>query len=429
MSAMCRFVIVAGVLVAALGCGRNEKAASNPSDPSVMLGGPDAVKETPVPPPPQEVPGASRLPALKLGVEYLMAHQKKDGAWRSDVYATFKDGTALTPLVVVALQEASDAGVRKDGLDATIKKGCDYLAKFVKDDVVTAQADGFDYPIYTASLTLKAFSHPTAEDHALHRTAWVKYLKDRQLTEKLGWKPEEKQYGGWGYCRVIPQKPEPGKFAPNLIESNLSATVFALDALKTAGALDADTAKAAAIFVRTCQNWRPPVPGAPPPWSRYLDGGFHFIYDDPTRNKAGMVPKAGADWPQLFYSYGSTTADGLQALALCNDPADEARREAARKWLLVNFSAEHHPGTYIKTHERNRNAVYFYYAASVARAFRDQRLKLPNDRDWSAELSVELARRQSKDGSWANFDELDLVRENDPIVATSDAMLALARCK
>ena len=62
--------------------------------------------------------------------------------------------------------------------------------------------------------TLKAFSHPTATDFAKHRDAWVKYLKERQLTEKLGWKPEDKQYGGWGYCRVIPKKPEPNEFAP-----------------------------------------------------------------------------------------------------------------------------------------------------------------------------------------------------------------------
>src|SRR5439155_13012900 len=104
-------------------------------------------------------------------------------------------------------------------------------------------------------LTIKALSHATGKEHVQARDAWVKYLKERQLTEKLGWKPEEKQYGGWGYCRVIPKKPEPNVIAPPLIESNLSATVFALDALKAAGALDAETAKTAAVFVRRCQNW------------------------------------------------------------------------------------------------------------------------------------------------------------------------------
>ena len=324
------------------------------------------------------------------------------------MYATFKDGTALTPLAVVAMQEAHDARILKDSPpEPAIKKGCEFLATFVKDGVVVPPADAFDYPVYTAALILKAFSHPTAKDFANHREAWVKYLKERQLTEKLGWKPEDKQFGGWGYCRVIPTKPEPGKFAPNLIESNLSATVFVLDALKAADALDADTAKAAAIFVRRCQN---------------TDGGFHFIYDDPTRNKAGV---ASTD-PLIFYSYGSTTADGVRALALCNDPADKDRRDAACKWLTQNFSAYSHPGTYIKAHESNRDAVYFYYAASAARAFRDHKLPLPDGRDWSAELSEYLAKCQGPEGNWAN--PIELVRENDTIVATSNAVLALARC-
>ena len=193
------------------------------------------------------------MQALALGVDYLLKQQSPDGAWRSDVYATFKDGVALTPLAVTALQEAHDAGVRNAAVETAIKKGCEHLATFVKDGTVVPPPDGFDYPLYTAALTLKAFSHPTAKDFALHRGAWVKYLKERQLTERLGWKPEDKEYGGWGYCRVIPKKPEPGQFAPNLIESNLSATVFALDALKAADARN---------DVQGRGDLRPPVPEA-----------------------------------------------------------------------------------------------------------------------------------------------------------------------
>jgi hypothetical protein len=408
---MSRFLSFAVVLLVALGCGRNEAVGPKESTrvPEPVVG----TVEPPTPPddgsipPPREVPVRTRAQALALGVDYLVAQQWRDGSWRSDVYATFKDGTALTPLAVTALQEAHDAGVRGTVIDGTLTRAYGFLARFVKDGVVVPPADGFDYPIYTAALALKALSHPTAKEFAEHRNAWVKYLKERQLTEKLGWKPEEKQFGGWGYCRVIPKKPEPNTFAPSLIESNLSATLFALDALRAADALDQETAKTVAIFVRRCQN---------------ADGGFHFIYDDPTRNKAG---KANDD-PLLFHSYGSTTADGLQALALCNDPADKDRRDAARKWLIENFSADKHPGTYVKAHEPNRDAVYYYYAASATRAFRDHKLELPNGRDWTAEWSVELARRVAKDGSWTN--PVELVRENEPLVATSNAVLALVRC-
>jgi hypothetical protein len=193
-----------------------------------------------------------------------------------------------------------------------------------------------------------------------------------------------------------------------LIESNLSATLFALEALKAAGELDDTAARRAAVFLRTCQNG---------------DGGFHFVYDDPTRNKAGM---ATAD-PPTFHSYGSTTADGLRALALCGLPADADRRAAAARWFATHFRPDTHPGTYVPAHEPNREAVYFYYAASAARVFRDTGLSLPDGRSGLAELADALAKRQRDDGSWAN--PVELVRENDPVVATCNALAALARSR
>jgi hypothetical protein len=416
---MSRLTFIALALVAALGCARR--------DPPPVVETPGPALEPPDNgsiPPPRPVPERPRQLVLARGVDYLLAEQSEDGAWRSDVYATFKDGTALTPLVVTALQDAHDAHVRNPAVEAAIKKGLVWLAKFAKaDGTIEPPADGFDYPAYTSSLAVKALSHASAKDFAKARDAWVKYLKERQLTEKLGWKPEEKQYGGWGYCRAIPKKPEPGTFAPPLIESNLSATLFALDALRAAGVTDAEVYANAAIFVRRCQNFSLPVPGPVPGWWRHYDGGFHFIYDDPVRNKAGVAHPN----PVIFYSYGSTTADGLRALALCAQPDDSVRRDAAGAWLVKNFRADTHPGAYVKTHEPNREAVYYYYAASAARAFREHRLTLPDGRDWAAELSVELARRQAKDGSWAN--PVEVVRENDPLVATSYAVSALARCR
>ena len=381
--------------------------------------------------------------ALAHGVNYLLSKQSDDGAWRSDVYATFKDGTALTPFAVVALQEAHDAGVRTPAIEAAIAKGVAWLAKLSrKDGLIDPGPDGLDYPLYTSTLAIKAYSHPTAHNFLLARDGWVKYLKERQLTERLGWKPEEKQYGGWGYCRVVPKKPQPNAIAPALIESNLSATLFALDALKAAGELDAATAKAAGRFVRRCQNHMPQDPNTST-LLEGVDGGFHFIYDDPTRNKAGILKPRGkldakyASRPEpdakqdpgpthIFNSYGSTTADGARALALCGLAEDAERRADAQQWLVRHFRADTHPGTYVPAHEPNREAVYFYYAASAAKAFRDHKLSLPDDRSWADELSRELVLRQKPDGGWVNA--VELVRENDPVVATCSAVSALATC-
>ena len=190
------------------------------------------------PAPPIEAPVTIRTTddALASGVAYLLKRQSEDGAWRSDVYATFKDGTALTPLVVTALQDARDAGGPNTAVESAIKKGLAWLARLsTPEGAIDPGPDGLDYPVYTAALTIKALSHPTGRDLVQHRNAWVNYLLDRQLTEKIGWKKEDKQFGGWGYCRVIPRKPRTNAIAPPLIESNLSATLFALDALKAAG--------------------------------------------------------------------------------------------------------------------------------------------------------------------------------------------------
>lgn len=338
--------------------------------------------------------------ALKSAAEFLVKQQSPDGWWRSEVYATFKDGKALTPLAVVTLQAADLAPEAR-------KKGAALLAKMARPDgSIDEGEDGIDYPAYTASLAVIALSHPENKEHAKARDAWVKYLLDRQLTETLGWKSEDKQYGGWGYCRVLPRKPEPNSFAPPLIESNLSATVFALEALRAAGYKNEKILAKAHVFVKRCQN---------------PDGGFHFIYDDPIRNKGGAVP----DQPGQFHSYGSTTADGWRALRLSILPVDDVAEIArAREWMRKHFRADSHPGVYIPTHERNRDAVYFYYAASAAKAFRQSPGTVET---WADTLAAELRRRQRSDGSWAN--SVELVRENDPIVATCQAMIALAECR
>lgn len=345
---------------------------------------------------------------------FLLRNQsKEDGSWRSNVYATFKDGTALTPLVITALQDADTPTAPQR------RKAEQDLAKRISPDgAIDDGPDGFPYPVYTAALSLKAIgrlNHHDYGDPDFHRVrqAWLKYLLARQLTERNGWRPEDKQYGGWGYYPLVPKKPAPGEAVPaqQLLESNLSATTFALEALHAAGVTDPKVLGPARRFVESCRN---------------DDGGFHFIYDDPVRNKAGQSGP-GPDGKPRFHSYGSTTADGTRALVLCGAKPDDPKVTAGRDWLVKHFVADTHPGTYVPTHEPNRDAVYFYYAASVARTFRLLGVKEANGRPWAEPLAEALLARQRPDGSWAN--PVDLVRENDPIVATAYALTALAECR
>ena len=101
---------------------------------------------------------------------------------------------------------------------------------------------------------------------------------------------------------------------------------------------------------------------------------------------------------------------------------------AARSWLETNFHPPVHPGQYAKDREMNRQAVYFYYSLSLAKAFNLTNPKFENrNSNWAEELAEDLLSRQQSDGSWIN--SAVAVREDDPIVATCLAAQALALCR
>jgi squalene-hopene/tetraprenyl-beta-curcumene cyclase len=287
---------------------------------------------------------------------------------------------------------------------------------------------GLAYPAYTAAMAVIALARQPDARLRAGCDAWLKYLRDRQLTEALGWEPDDAFYGGWGYAGDFPQKPELGQPLAPLAEPNLSATVFALQALRAAGLkAGAPEVQKALAFVRRCQNFTDESAGRD---AEFDDGGFFFIQNDPVRNKAGV---AGTDTArrERYASYGSATADGLRALVLCGLPADEPRVAAAWGWIEKHFSVDTHPGGYVKQREAARRAVYFYYCHSLAATLLETDFNKPRAEDnrlrWAEAMAEGLLKQQRYDGSWANA-AVD-VREDDPLVATSLAAGALAICR
>jgi hypothetical protein len=356
--------------------------------------------------------------AVSAATRFLRDRQSADGAWRSTTYSSFKDGAALTPLVVHSLLAAVDYG--EAGLCAApcAARGAAYLAALARADGTIAEGPhGLSYPAYSAALTVLVLSHPRFAELRDSRATWLAYLRDRQLTEALGWDPTDREYGGWGYAHSLPRMARPGSATDLLTESNLSATVFALEALRAAGCPSSDPAFGKALtFVCRCQNY------ADDPEPAFDDGGFFFMYDDPLRNKAGV---AGTDRTgrQRFSSYGSMTADGLRALLACGTPLGDARVVAARQWLERHFSASLHPGRFPAQRAALRASIYYYYCWSVVRALSTcgaGRMAAA----CAAAIAEQLLRRQRGDGSWSN-DAVE-VREDDPLVATSFALGTLA---
>ncbi len=86
---------------------------------------------------------------------------------------------------------------------------------------------------------------------------WQELLRSQQLTESQGWEPSDIRFGGWSYAAEPPRKPTDGKPLPPLSEPNLSATLFAIEALIAAGANDAAIANGLSSAVRGCKTGSP----------------------------------------------------------------------------------------------------------------------------------------------------------------------------
>jgi hypothetical protein len=373
----------------------------------VMLAVGCGARHEPVPPMSKRIDEA-----LDRGVKFLISRQDADGLWRSDVYGSFKEPSALTPLVASALDAARTA-------TDTDERAANFLAGLIRTDSATdTQTSGLGYPLYTAAFSIQLLSTPSRRAHEKSRAAWAADLVKRQLDEKLGWQPSDPEYGGWGYAKELPRKPASGLRVLPGTESNLSATTFALEALSHLE-VQSDVLRKARMFVERCQNYsREEISYS----SSFDDGGFFFIANDPVRNKAGVAGN-DATGRDRYASYGSTTADGIRALRACGVSEADPRLRAARTWLERFFRPDSHPGSYAGDREVNREALYYYYAYSVSRALRSE----GDDLRRRENLVEALVARQGANGAWLN--SAVAVREDDPLVATSFAVLALAACR
>jgi hypothetical protein len=94
-------------------------------------------------------------------------------------------------------------------------------------------------------------------------------------------------------------------------------------------------------------------------------------------------------------------------------------------WLRRHFDGAHHVGDYPAERAGDKDAVYYYYAWSMAQLLKELPPKEAGAR--ATALADGIIAKQQSDGSWRN--PCKAVREDDPVLATALATAALARCR
>ena len=323
----------------------------------------------------------SPQPALARAAEFLWSNQAGDGGWHSRTYGLLRSGQALTPFVLNALLHV--AGAPRDKVDRALE----FILGNTKSNGAVGMSDpGIpDYPNYATALAVRALCRA---GRAV--TPMTDYLRREQFTGQNGWKPSDPAYGAWGMGGEARTPPDTGHV-------DLSMTRHVLDALRAAGVPSTDPAiQAARIFVERCQN---------------PDGGFFFSTTEFDTNKAGHDGKQ-------FRSYGTATADGILALLSTGHAREDSRVKAATVWAAGHHLSMSVPGFEGPAYDRWPRGLAFYYAATITAAFRAM------GADPGGAMTAELERTQRAEGSWSNPE--NLVKEDDPLIATPFAIHALA---
>ncbi len=341
---------------------------------------------------------------LRAGLGFLNRSQSPDGAWRSSRYPAFRDGTALTPVMLWAMQAAECVS------EEVFSSGLRWLAQLTDAHGQRTEpwAD-LPYPLFTASYAAPVLA---AAGDRVRAARWADLLERLRTSPALGWPAADPACGAWSDAPAPPRYTTP---VPDMLAPNLSATALAVQALVAVGRRA--SALVARPFVESCQNFGNTSA------DKFDDGGFFFAIDDPIRNKAGAAGR-DAVGRRRFHSYGSATCDGLLALGACGVGPDQPRMRAAVEWLRRESAGLKHAGTWTVGRGAARESLVFYQAQALATVLAELALTERWADAERARIFDGLAARQASDGSWQG--EAPESCEDEPLLATAFAVRALA---
>ncbi len=320
--------------------------------------------------------------AIAGGLHYLRGQQAADGSILANV--------GVTALALRGFLESPEKYTEADGPFVT--RQVEYLVSKVRPDgSISASLQASAYNTAVALNALAATRNPKYEAII---AGGRKFLSTHQADEEEGYKPDHPFYGGIGYG---------GGERPDL-----SNVYISLEGLKAASTDPKDPVwQKALTFISRTQNRSE---SNDQKWAAN-DGGFAY--------RPGSNPP---EYENGTASYGGMTAAGLLSLLFAGADKNDARVQAAYKWMTTNFTLEFNPGT-----TKKHGLFYFYNAfAKVMSAYGEDSFTDGQGvkRNWRNELVTKLLALQAADGSWVNRDS-NAWWEDRPQLVTAWSVIAL----
>ncbi|MEW4454823.1 hypothetical protein AB1L30_19310 [Bremerella sp. JC817] len=349
-------------------------------------------------------PKATTIAAARSqGLAWLLSQQAGSGGWHSRTYGNLREGIGLTSLVLKAIA-STGSQVPDDAWQAALaagRRGVNFLMRRQDSHGLVCGPNGeTDQPIYATALLLEAAAIvPEWELSESLRAKLIAALWDAQFGPAAGCQPKDEEFGGWG-----PLPPERSARLPG-DSANIAVTAHVLSVLRQYDALPEETNARARTFIDRCRG----------------RDGFGFVPPaDSPLNKAGMVESDGK--PDVAAGYPSATCDGWLAMQATGLFASAELRQAFEQYLAMPLPsvAEDLPERASRARQQLAG-LWFYHAARASEVAK--RISLPKLSQKREQLRERLLSQQQDNGSWQNA--IATMREDDPLVATSMAVIAL----
>ena len=352
---------------------------------------------------------------LQKAKNFLLSKQLADGSWRSATYGLLKSGQSLTPFVLFALSQTLSGTEGKEF--QWVQKSMNFLRHNNKEGVHgRSDPDFLDYPNYATSYALQCFLKFGVPQDNPTKQKMIEYLLKQQFSETTGFCKNDSSYGGWGFG--INTKPTLSSFV------DLAHTRRVLQALQKANSLTPERMIRSSQFLARLQKIKIEENSSSlGKWSRDIgyDGGFFSSSTIPYANKGrtAVDPKSGKPF---FRSYSTATCDGILALLALDTSTDNRFLKDASEWLKNNKDWESPTGIPFNDPAPWRESMTVYNIMVQSEAFSALNL----EGNWRHNLIQALRDRQGEDGSFANMNG-KLMKEDDPLISTSFALIALSQ--